>query len=156
MEHEMIALAPMKIVGLELRTTNQDGQSAKDIPEHWGRFTQEGIKDKITNKVSDTVYGIYTNYEEDHTKPYSLVIGYEVASVPEKLPEGCVLVETADSSYACPQLSGDFPGSVYQTWQKVWNSDLKRTFTTDFEVYDETFDPTEEGSSGISIYVAVE
>jgi predicted transcriptional regulator YdeE len=155
MKYKIASLKSKKIVGIEVRTSNQDGQAAKDIPVLWERFHKEGIKEKIADKVSETVYGLYTKYEGDHTQPYSLIVGCEVNSTPVELAEGCTVYETEASSYACIPAVGDFPTGVIQAWEQVWNSDLKRTFTTDLEVYDETFNPTSGSSSGITLYIAV-
>ena len=77
----------IKIIGTKIRTTNENGQSMKDQPEHWNRFFHENLKDKISNKLTpDKIYGVYFDYEKDHTKPYSFLIGFEVSSF-EEVPE---------------------------------------------------------------------
>lgn len=149
-------LKPKKIVGLEIKTSNQDGRAMKDIPPLWQRFYSENLKNQIENRVSDVVYGLYTNYEGDHTQPYSLIVGYEVEQKPEKLPVGCSFYETQESSYVCIPTEGAFPDGLIEAWNFVWGSKLKRRFTHDFEVYDETFDPTSGSSSGVHLYIAVE
>ncbi|MFZ0565970.1 MAG: GyrI-like domain-containing protein [Chlamydiales bacterium] len=156
MDCKIITLKPKIIVGIEIRTSNQDGQAIRDIPALWERFYREGIKDKIANKQSNAVFALYTKYEGDHTKPYSLIVGCEVDKAPLKLPEGCAIYKTEASSYACIPVAGDFPIGLIKAWEQVWNSGLKRKFSTDLEVYDETFDRSTGSSSGVSLYIAVE
>ena len=55
----------MKIIGIETRTTNQNGQAMKDIGGLWNRFFSENIISKIPNAVNSNVYAIYTDYESD-------------------------------------------------------------------------------------------
>ena len=44
-------------------------------------------------------------------------------------------------------------GAVYETWSKIWNADLDRTFTADFEVYGEKAqNPTD---AEVEIFVAI-
>jgi len=155
MKCKTISLKSKKIIGLEIKISNQDGQAARDIPLLWEQFYKEGIKDRITNKLSETVYGLYTKYEGDHTQPYSLIVGCEVNSIPIELPEGCTVYETEASSYASIPAVGNFPAGVIQAWEQVWNSDLERTFTNDLEVYDETFNPASGNSSGVTLYIAI-
>ena len=51
----------MKIVGISVRTTNQNGQAMQDIGNLWQRFFSEQLLTKIPNKVSDAIYNIYTD-----------------------------------------------------------------------------------------------
>jgi len=44
-------------------------------------------------------------------------------------------------------------GLVYNEWTKIWNSDLARTFTADFEVYGEKAQNPENAE--VNIFVAV-
>lgn len=44
-------------------------------------------------------------------------------------------------------------GAVYNEWVKIWNSELERTFTADFEVYDERSQNPENAE--VDIFVAV-
>ncbi|SPZ84683.1 Uncharacterised protein [Sphingobacterium multivorum] len=52
------------IIGLAIRTSNQNGQAAKDIPELWARFFKEDVLSRIPNKISNELYCIYTEYEK--------------------------------------------------------------------------------------------
>ncbi len=155
MDCEKIELKSKTIVGIKVVTSNQPGHADKDIPSLWQRFFAEGIREKIQDKVDGKIYGIYTEYEGDHTKPYSVVIGCEVSNAPTTLAEGFVSYKTAPSTYAKVPLTGsDFKAGLMDAWKKVWMSDLERSFTTDFESYDENFDP-EKGCEGASLYIAV-
>ena len=69
------------VIGISIRTTNENGQSSKDIPALWGKFMHEGILEKIPNKIDNTVYCIYTDYEKDHTKPYTTILGCKVENL---------------------------------------------------------------------------
>ena len=65
----------MKIIGISVLTTNQNGQAMQDIGNLWKRFFSEQILAKIPNKVSDAIYSIYTDYQKDYTEPYTCIIG---------------------------------------------------------------------------------
>jgi len=65
----------MKIVGISVRTTNQNGQAMQDIGNLWQRFFSEQLLAKIPNKVSDAIYSIYTDYQKDYTEPYTCIVG---------------------------------------------------------------------------------
>ena len=77
------------LIGIELKTSNEQARAAKEIPQHWDKFYKEGVLAKIPNKVSEDVYALYTDYEGDHTKPYSCIIGCEVSTL-EQIPDGMV------------------------------------------------------------------
>lgn len=149
-------LESKKIVGIEVRTQNEEGKYDVDIPKHWNRFFQEGISSLVPNKGSEKVYALYNKYEGDHTKPYSLVIGHEVTEAPESLPEPLVSVDVPKASYACYSLDGKYPDSLIAGWKGIWSdSQLNRVYSADFEIYDENFDFLSGEASGASIWIGV-
>jgi predicted transcriptional regulator YdeE len=75
------------VIGIEVRTTNENEQAAKDIPVLWEKFMKENVLNNIPNKIDNTIYSIYTEYEKDHTKPYTTLLGCKVESL-ENIPEG--------------------------------------------------------------------
>lgn len=54
-----------------MRTTNENGQSSKDISELWKKFFAENVFAKIPNKLDSNVYSVYTDYESDFTKNHT-------------------------------------------------------------------------------------
>jgi predicted transcriptional regulator YdeE len=142
------------VIGISVRTTNEKGQSGQDIPALWNRFISEGILQQIPDKISDDIYCLYTDYEKDHTKPYTTLLGCAVSSL-NNIPEGMMgkLIETAQ--YTKFVASGDLAqGVVFNEWLKIWSSDLDRTFTTDFEVYNEKALHPENAE--VDIYIAIQ
>ncbi len=146
-------LAAFTIIGIAVRTTNQNGQMGIDIPALWGRFMSEGIAAKIPNKIDDAIYCIYTEYERDHTLPYTTIIGCKVANLTQ-IPNGMVGHTIAEAKYQKFVAVGNLmEGAVYNEWTKIWNTDLPRTYTSDFEIYNErSQDPA---NAAVDIFIAV-
>jgi predicted transcriptional regulator YdeE len=125
------------VLGIAVRTSNENGQAAKDIPALWNQFMSEGVMNKIPNKLDNTVYSIYTEYEEDYTKPYTTVLGCKVSSL-DNVPAGMKGIVIAEGDYIrCTAKGNMTEGAVYHEWTRIWNSDIPRSYTTDFEVYGE-------------------
>jgi len=151
MNHQQIE--PFNIIGISVRTTNENGQAVKDIPALWNRFMSEGIANKIPNKTSESIYCIYTEYEKDHTKPYTTIIGCRVDQV-ENIPAGMVGETFAGGPYMQFMAKGNLmQGAVYNEWMKIWDANLPRTFTADFEVYDEKAQNPEDAA--VDIFIAI-
>jgi predicted transcriptional regulator YdeE len=133
-----------KIVGIWVRTTNQEQKGMTDIQNLWDRFMDEHISSKIPNKVSESIYCIYTEYVGDHTKTYTTILGCEVSSL-ERIPEGMKGLIIGDGRFKKYTAKGDFnKGIIGAEWMKIWQTDLDRTYEADFEVYDEhAQNPTE-------------
>lgn len=149
-----ITIEAFKVVGIKVRTSNEDGKAAQDIPALWERFFAENILDKIPNKVNNEILSIYTNYESDHTKPYDTVLGCKVSSF-ENLPEGLEMATFDVGTYATFQAKGNLDeGVVYNEWAKIWNTDLKRKYTADFEVYGEN--AADRTNATVNIFVALQ
>jgi predicted transcriptional regulator YdeE len=62
---EKVKIEPFNLIGISIRTTNEDGQAAQEIAELWGKFINENILSAIPNKVDNLVYSLYTDYEGD-------------------------------------------------------------------------------------------
>lgn len=123
------------VIGLSIRTTNENGQSMQDIPALWTRFISEGILEKIPNKVDDTLYCIYTEYELDHSKPYTTLLGCKVSNT-DSVPEGMTSKNFPEAVYTKFEAKGSImEGVVFNEWVKIWASGMPRAFTSDFEVY---------------------
>lgn len=123
------------IIGMAIRTTNENGQSGIDIPLLWHTFMTENIAAQIPNKVDNTVYSVYTDYELDHTKPYTTIFGCRVSSLNE-IPRGLTGTTIEGGKYAVITAKGRLSDNiVFNEWQKIWSADIPRTFKADFEVY---------------------
>lgn len=122
------------LIGLAVRTTNQNNQAMKDIGELWGRFLSEDIPSQIPNKVSEDKYCVYTDYESDANGPYTTLLGYKVSSL-DNIPKGLTGKEIPTAKYQVFSAKGKLPDIVIQTWQKIWSSEINRAYTADFELY---------------------
>jgi len=141
------------IIGISVRTTNENEQSAKDIPAIWNRLLSEEILSKIPNKVSNDIVCVYTDYEKDHTKPYTTILGAIVSNL-DLVPEGMTGKTIEGINYEKFTAKGNLAeGIVINEWIKIWNSDLKRTFTSDFEIYGENAQNPENAEVDIFITI---
>ncbi|NIF04665.1 AraC family transcriptional regulator [Chryseobacterium sp. Tr-659] len=132
-----VKVEPFKVIGISVRTTNENEQAAKDIPVLWEKMIKEDIQNKIPNKIDNTIYSIYTDYEKDHTKPYTTVLGCKVDSL-DHIPDGMAGYSFDGGNYIQFTTKGDLSkGLIINEWLKIWEMDLGRVFTTDFEVYGE-------------------
>lgn len=124
------------IAGLAIRTSNENGQSSKDIPALWQRFFAEDIMNKLPGKIDNTMYCLYTDYEKDHTKPYTTLLGCRVLE--EINAPGVVTKTFTGDTYKVFVAKGALDdGIVFKEWLKIWNADIERLFTTDIEIYGE-------------------
>ncbi len=152
--HTIVERPALIVIGIELRTSNAPEAGPKDIPQHWKRFYDEDIINRIPHKISNEVIALYCDYEGDYTQPYSLIIGCPVSAL-DTIPEGMVAKTIPAGSYAVFHAVGEYPASLIETWGAIWqHTDLKRTYTGDYEFYSEKFalgSPKE-----VEVYIAVE
>jgi predicted transcriptional regulator YdeE len=141
------------VIGISVRTTNENGQAGQDIPALWNKFMTEGIANQIPNKIDNSLFCIYTEYEKDHTKPYTTILGCKVENL-NTIPNGMVGKTFEEATYKKHIAKGNIlQGMVFDQWTKIWNSDLDRTFTSDFEVYGEKAQNIENAE--VDIFIAV-
>ncbi len=146
-------LEPFWVVGISVRTTKKNEQFAKDIPALWDTFISENILYKIPNRIEDSIYALYTDYESDHTEGYTTILGCRVENL-DVIPDGMAGVRVDSSTYSRFTAKGNLTkGVVYDQWINIWETDLDRTYTTDFEVYgEEAQNPVD---AEVDIFVAI-
>lgn len=137
MKHQIIQ--KFNVIGISIRTTNEKGQSAKDIEALWEKFWGEEIQKQILNKINDDIYAVYTDYETDYTRPYTLIIGLPVSSL-EDIPEDFVGITIEKDVYKKFLSKGKMPDTILATWMKIWqNKNLKRTYNADFTIHGKNY-----------------
>jgi len=150
----MIKIAPFKVIGISVQTTNQDSQALQDLGKLWTQFFSDGILDKIPNKINQDIYSIYTDYESDYTGKYTTIIGLQVSSL-DNLPVGLVGREFKGGNFKQFTAKGEMPKAVGETWMDIWSKDaeLNRAYTYDFEVYGAKSQNGDQ--SEVEIYIAI-
>lgn len=134
---QTVKIEPFKIIGISIRTTNENGQASQEIAELWQRFMSENVISKIPNKIDNTVYSLYTEYESDHTKPYTTILGCKVENL-DNLPNGMVGKSFDGGTYSKTTAKGDLmQGLVVYQWSKIFEMELDRTYDADFEIFGE-------------------
>ena len=134
---EKVKIEPFELIGISIRTTNENGQAAKEIAELWGKFISKNILNAIPNKVDPTVYSLYTDYEGDHTQPYTAILGCKVETL-KSIPDGMIGKSLAGGSYVKSTAKGDLmKGLVVNHWSKIFEMGLNRTYIADFEIFSE-------------------
>lgn len=144
-------LSQQKIIGIEIKADNS-ALGVQKIAALWQKFYQEKVLDKISNKVSDEIFAIYTDYESDFTKSYKFILGVKVFDF-ENVPEGMISHVIPEQKYVIFTALGKMPQAVAKEWKKIWALDLKRKYSSDFEIYNE--DSNQEDESEVEIYIAV-
>ncbi len=143
-----------KIIGISVRTTNQNNQAQQDIGNLWGQFFSEKMMEKIPNKISSDIIAIYTDYKSDYTEEYTTMIGIPVSTL-DIIPEGLMGREFQSENFKKYSAKGEMPDAVVNTWVEIWQNDknLNRKYTYDFELYGEQSQNGE--NSEVEIYIAV-
>lgn len=127
---------PFTIVGIEMRTTNQNGEAMSKIPAFWQKFYHDNIVKKIPSVIQpETVYAVYSDYDERGY--YSMLIGVESSSQ-QPLEQGLRSITVPASKYAVLTAKGAISYAIPTAWEYIWSHDFPHTraFRADFEVYD--------------------
>jgi predicted transcriptional regulator YdeE len=138
---------PITIVGIKLRTSNTEAMNT--IPPFWGKFYQEGILNQIPNKVSSDIFAVYTDFENEgknNEGQYSLIIGAEVENL-DNVPQQFVSTVIPASKRVVFEVEAGHPEKVAEKWMEIWQTDLPKTFISDYELY--------KASGEITIHIGV-
>ena len=152
MNYEIVELKEKIVEGIGVRTNNQNGKSIGDIGGVWQRFFTDGEYAKIENKVNNKTIGLYTDYDGDYTCDYYFLAGSEVKEKSNDM-ENRVYKVIPGGKYAKFVIIGDVQKSVGEAWQEIWNMDLDRKYTCDFEEYQNNTEDMQKQE--IHIYIAL-
>lgn len=153
MNYQIENLGKRYFIGIPIRTSHENGRFQKEAPSLWDKLYRENLVEKIPNKINDDLLAVYTDYEGDDTKSFTYLLGFEVTSL-SRIPEEMAGIEIEASSYGVFTVQGAFPLSMMHTWQAILNSNVKRSYATDFEVYKPNFKL--HCSPEIKIFIALE
>lgn len=152
MKGKVVKRPEIKLIGTECRTVNSPDRAPQDIPAHWQAYLQGGYFDNTPNAASKQLYALYCDYESDFRAPYTFFLGREVNSFND-VPEKMVTKLIPAATYQIFVAEGEYPQNIIEEWQGIWQSDIPRTYTGDFELYDGLF--MERGPKKLDIYVAI-
>ncbi|MWV46382.1 AraC family transcriptional regulator [Paenibacillus sp. HJL G12] len=159
MNYEITHMPAVELAGIKIRTSNRR-ESGPDglIPSLWEQYGQGGLSAKLKPIHPQLLYALYTEYESDVNGDYTLLLGHErdlgflgedaigIASI----PEATYLKFTTQR--------GPVQQVVIQLWQEIWaffeNSEIKRTYTGDFELYN--LQDLNSADAVVDVYIAVE
>lgn len=141
------------LIGISVKTTNEDNRAAKDILVLWNKFISQNILQKIPNKIDNTIYCVYTEYEKDHTKPYTTILGCKVENL-KNIPTEMIGKIIEGGNYVKQTAKGNLmQGAIANAWIKIWNANFSRLYTADFEVYGQKAQNLEDAE--VDIFIAV-
>lgn len=147
---KLVALEAKRINGLVTRTDNSREMSADQgqIPALWQRFDDSVAVDY---QQGERVYGVYFNYESDHTGEFDVLAGYDGAG--DRAPIELEQIEIPAGNYLVFAQQGQMPQIAIDAWTQVWDyftgaeAQYERLFNVDFEYY--------PNGNQIEIYIAV-
>ena len=141
--------SPIDIKGFSVITNNHTEFSPQGkIPTLWQRFDNSIAVDY---KGGERVYGVYFNYESDHSGDFSVLAGFDGDSVPEHLKVEHITIPAG--KYLVFSRQGEMPQITIDAWSDIWRyfteggAEYERTFSIDFEHY--------VNGNHIDVYIAI-
>lgn len=129
MQYEIVNLEEKIVVGVSAITGNNDPQMGSIIGGLWEKLYQGGVNATIKNKVNAYAIGLYSDYSLEE---YCVTAGNEVS----KVENAELTVKTIPAGkYAKFSVHGNMEKVVAGAWGEIWQMDLDRSFTGDFEEY---------------------
>ena len=151
MNYEIIEMEEKTVIGIATVTNNASPDMGAKIGQLWQKL-YSGAVEKMTGRVNGKCIGLYCDYQQNGD--YTVLAGCEIeksAAGKNQSTETIVKI-IPKGRYAKFVVKGDVQKAVGNAWGEIWKTPLERTFTGDFEEYQED---TESGSGTIIIYIAV-
>jgi predicted transcriptional regulator YdeE len=147
----VVELPAFDVIGLTTRTSNEDEFSGRSkIGPLWGQFMQ-GAGNSIPGAIDETIFSLYTHYENDHQGAYDVILGKSVKSGIEA-PTAMIVKHIPAATYLVFPAESRAPEAIVAAWQSVYcyfdePGAPKRAFTVDFERYSE---------KGVELFIAIQ
>jgi len=112
------------------------------------------MQSKFTGRTNQKAVGLYCDYGMPTEQDYTVLVGVQISneSAEDAKEKSFAVKQIPSGKYAKFTVKGDVAKDVGKTWAEIWNTPLERTFTGDFEEYQEDCD----GKTGtIFIYIAI-
>lgn len=103
--------------GKKIRTNNK---KIDEIINLWKEVPALGLNGDI--------YAVYFNYESDFNGDYDFLIGSKINELNDT-------VKIKEGNYMVWEVKNNSPEAVGDTWGEIWNSNIERSYDTDFELY---------------------
>lgn len=148
------------MMGITVRTTNANEMTADaKIGGLWERYYGQQVYDEIPNSMNAPVtYGLYSNYVNGVNGEYSITAGLEVSDCSEISKEFVVKTIPAATYLVFTSEQGPISEIVIELWQDIWRwfeqQEVERTYTGDFELYDERCENPQHAQ--VDIYIAIQ
>jgi len=148
---ELRLVSEKTIHGLCTRTDNateMDQQKGK-IGALWQAFDKAV---PVDYKNGERVYGVYSNYESDHSGKFTVHAGFDGKSAPSNV--SLEKISIPEAKYLVFTHQGEMPQIAIDAWTEVWNyfsvdkPEHQRLYSTDFEYY--------PNGNEIEVHIAVE
>ena len=134
MNYELVQIEEKAVAGLRIRTNNSDINMINIIGIIWQKFFADGIYQSIGGKKNNKSIGLYTNYENGVNGAYDVMVCCEVQNN-LTLPDNVQSEIIPAGKYAKFVIYGHAQKAVGEFWTKLWNMDLDRKYSCDFEEY---------------------
>ncbi len=128
MKYEIVQLSEKIVAGFSGVTSNTDPKMQEIIGGLWAKLYAGNAPYDVKNRVNAYAIGLYSDYKEDQ---YTVTAGFEV-SKPEN--EELTVKVIPAGTYAKFSITGTME-DVGKAWNEIWNTDLDRSYTGDFEEY---------------------
>lgn len=129
MNYEIVNLEQKIVVGVSAITSNNNPKMGEVIAGLWVKLYEGGVHSMIKNKVNEYAIGLYSDYSNDQ---YCVTAGNEVS----KADNDQLTVKIIPAGkYAKFSIHGHMQTAVAKAWGEIWQMDLDRSFTGDFEEY---------------------
>jgi len=145
MKYEIVHLEEKILVGIDATTSNDDPKMGEIIGGLWSKFYQDGVHACVKNKANEYAIGLYSDYNENN---YCVTVGNEVFKAEN---EDLTVKIIPAGRYAKFSVFGSMQKAVATAWEQIWQMDLERSFTGDFEEYKNT----DFKNCHIDIYIAL-
>ncbi len=145
---------PIHIIGIQVRTSNNNNRAAQDIGAMWNKIYQENIGGQVPQKVSSDLYAVYSHYESNFKEEYTYTLGYRVSNLDE-IPEGLHGNSIEPGNYKTFLAKGTMPMPIITAWEEIWELEnkLNRSYQTDYEVYSEKANQGDQ--SEVPIFIGI-
>lgn len=161
MQRTVVTLPEIKLVGLKIRTNNQNeiDPAKSKIGGVIANYFGNKISNRIVNLTSqEQTLSVYTNFASDYRGDYDYFYGGAVASFDNIASDLATLIIPKQNYVKFTTPKGALPKIVIDGWMNIWQMSEEelggeRAYIADFEIFDQR--ASDYQNAVVDIYIGI-
>ena len=131
---DIVTLLKFFVAGYSMKTIMKDGMFDDNVEKLWEIFEEIYDPELFHKRADDKIYFVIHNYKKKGKDGLEILVGYRIDDI-SKIKNKFSYVEIEAGTFAKEKAEGKSGEDIIKAWEKIYGSNLNRTYAYDIETY---------------------